>query len=272
MLRWIRRNIPGGDPLYAKDQHSYPRSSCLGKIAQARMATSLSSVDDHIPMKEASHEAQRVHTHRRTGRFSRRTVILACIALALLVIGLAVGLGLGLTVGRESSNDGSDDNGFGEPTGPVPFPTPAPGNRTYWQPGVNSTWQIVLQEPIAISSSNTTTDPDVEIWDIDLFSNSNATIEQLHSLGKKVICYFSAGSYEPYRPDSSDFQSADIGKALDGWPDEKWINISSPSIQKIMAARIELAKGKGCDAVDPDNVDGYVSQAPQMMCPTVLTF
>lgn len=222
------------------------------------MATSLSGADDYLPMKGASYEARPLQARKRTGRFSRRTIIFACAALALLVVGLAIGLGVGLTVGRGSNNGGSSDNGSGESTGPVPFPSPAPGNVTYWQPGVNSTWQIVLQEPIAISSSNTTTHPDVDIWDIDLFSNSNDTIDQLHRLGRKVICYFSAGSYEPYRPDSSDFQPADIGKALDGWPDEKWINISSLSVRKIMTARIELAKSKGCDAVDPDNVDGYV--------------
>jgi len=216
-------------------------------------------------MKEASHEPQPVQARERTGRVSRGTIVLACVALALLVIGLAVGLGVGLTVGRGNDNGGSGNDGSEEPSGPVPYPSPAPGNVTYWQPGVNSTWQIVLQDPIAISSSNTTTDPDVDIWDIDLFSNSHGTIDQLHSLGKKVICYFSAGSYEPYRPDSSSFQSADLGKALDGWPDEKWININSPNVRKIMTARIELAKSKGCDAVDPDNVDGYVSSRMQLI-------
>ena len=28
-------------------------------------------------------------------------------------------------------------------------------------------------------------------------------------------------------------------------------------MRKIMAQRLDLAKSKGCDAVDPDNVDGY---------------
>lgn len=224
-----------------------------------RMATSMSSGDDRLPMKEASQKAQPVSAGRRAGRFSRRTVVIICGIAALLLIGLAVGLSVGLTIGRGSNNGNANNGGSEEPSGPVPFPLPAPGNETYWQPGVNITWQIVLQDPIVITSDNTTTNPDVDIWDIDLFSNSNVTIEHLHNLGKKVICYFSAGSYEPYRPDSSDFQPADLGNALDGWPDEKWINISSPSVHKIMTERIKLAKSKGCDAADPDNVDGYVS-------------
>lgn len=186
------------------------------------------------------------------GRFSRRSVILAGVAAALIVIGLAVGLGVGLSIGNHSG-----DNEPESPPTPTTIPPPT-GNGTSWQPAVNSTWQIVLKEPIKISSDNETTQPDVDIWDIDLFSNSNDTIDILHGLGKKVICYFSGGSYEPYRPDSSEFRSQDLGKALDGWDDEKWIDIRSDSVRNIMVERIKLAKDKGCDAVDPDNVDGYV--------------
>lgn len=47
---------------------------------------------------------------------------------------------------------------------------------------------------------------------------------------------------------------------MDGWP-EWWLDLHSPScvsnVQSIMAGRIKLAKEKGCDAVDPDNVDSY---------------
>ena len=80
---------------------------------------------------------------------------------------------------------------------------------------------------------------------------------QLFKLNKKVICYFSAGSYEPGRPDSANFLPSDLGSQMANWPDETWLDIRSLNVQKIMAARIQLAKSKGCDAVDPDNVDGY---------------
>lgn len=186
------------------------------------------------------------------GRFSRRAIIIAGVAAALVIIALAIGLGVGL--GLHHGNDNNEPEST--PTS-TPLPPPS-GNSTSWQPAVNSTWQIVLKEPIKISSDNKTTDPDVEIFDIDLFTNSNDTIKLLHDLGKKVICYFSGGSYEPYRPDSSQFQSQDMGKPLDGWDDEKWIDLRSDSVRSIMAERIKLAKEKGCDAVDPDNVDAYV--------------
>ena len=48
-----------------------------------------------------------------------------------------------------------------------------------------------------------------------------------------------------------------MGNGLDGWPGEKWLNVTDPTIRSIMSARIDMAKSKGCDGVDPDNVDGY---------------
>jgi hypothetical protein len=134
-------------------------------------------------------------------------------------------------------------------------------NSQIWRPSVNSTWQIVLSDPIALDDRSTTISPDVEIFDIDLFEHPKSTIDHLHRMGKRVIAYFSAGSYEPERPDSKEFKSSDIGKGLDGWPKEKWLNIRSENVRGIMSRRIELAAQKGFDGIDPDNIDGYVSSA-----------
>jgi len=129
-------------------------------------------------------------------------------------------------------------------------------NSGIWQPAVGTKWQIELSQVIKVDS---TLDSSVNIYDIDLFDTPTSSIDQLHALGKKVICYFSAGSYEPDRPDSAQFSASDKGNALDGWPDEYWLNINSANVRSIMAARLQLAATKGCDGVDPDNVDGYVS-------------
>lgn len=131
-------------------------------------------------------------------------------------------------------------------------------DQLLWRPQVNSTWQIVLSDPIKLPSSASSITPNVEIFDIDLFENPKETIDALHRLGKKAIAYFSAGSYEPERPDAKEFQSKDLGKKMDGWPKEKWIDIRSENVRRIMSNRIELAAQKGFDAIDPDNVDGYV--------------
>ncbi|KAH7127979.1 endo alpha-1,4 polygalactosaminidase precursor [Dactylonectria estremocensis] len=126
-----------------------------------------------------------------------------------------------------------------------------------WIPAVGTSWQIVLKEPLQIDPAQPAISPDVEVYVIDLFDNSAETIAALHSLGKKVICYFSAGTYEEWRPDASEFAKADLGKAMDDWPGERWLDLKSENVRNIMAKRIKLAAEKGCDAIDPDNVDGY---------------
>jgi hypothetical protein len=77
------------------------------------------------------------------------------------------------------------------------------------------------------------------------------------SAGRKVICYFSAGTYEPGRLDISHLPSSVKGHHLADWPDEKWLDIRSQTVKDIMVARIATAKARHCDGVEPDNVDGY---------------
>lgn len=132
--------------------------------------------------------------------------------------------------------------------------------KELWKPAVGTPWQIVLSEVIKIPKGGAKNlKPNVPIYDVDLFENPKKTFDALHKAGKRVICYFSAGSWENWRDDRKDFQKKDLGKTLSGWPDEKYVNISSPSVRAIMAKRIKLAAQKGCDAIDPDNMDGYVS-------------
>jgi len=94
------------------------------------------------------------------------------------------------------------------------------------------------------------------MYDIDLFDNTAATISSLHAAGRVVICYFST-QYENWRPDASSFTSAVIGNGLDGWEGENYVDIRSTVVRNIMVERLALAVSKGCDGVEPDNVDGY---------------
>ncbi|CAO2657842.1 Nn.00g071020.m01.CDS01 [Neocucurbitaria sp. VM-36] len=186
----------------------------------------------------------------------RRKLLLGSI-ITLIIIGLALGLGLGLTIGRDDGDDGNDNTA--PPTSTV-SPLPSPNVTFPWVPKVNDTWQIILSHPPLLADSDTSTTPNVSIFDMDLFDTPAETIQKLHDLGKKVICYFSAGSYEDWRPDAGDFQPADLGKELDGWPGEKWLKVGSENVRKIMKSRMEMAREKGCDGVDPDNVDGYQNE------------
>jgi hypothetical protein len=181
---------------------------------------------------------------------------LALGAAALIIIGLAIGLGVGLTRDRGGDDYADEDSRKGDDKS-----ISGNNNRTeIWQPAVNSTWQIILYRPMALETKEDI-NPDVLIYDLDLYDNDAETFRALQDAGKKVICYFSAGSWEDWRDDKDDFNDADLGKTLDGWPDEKWLNVSSPAVRDIMKKRIALAADKGCDAIDPDNVDGYVSHS-----------
>lgn len=128
-------------------------------------------------------------------------------------------------------------------------------DTTLWQPPVGATWNYYLSDPINLTLVSKFSF--YAVWDIDLFSNPASTISALQANSSRVICYFSAGSSEDWRPDASNFTTADLGNDLAGWPGEKWLNISSPNVRSIMIKRLDLAASKGCDGVDPDNVDGY---------------
>ena len=95
------------------------------------------------------------------------------------------------------------------------------------------------------------------VYDIDLFDTPTATIQSLVARGKKVHCYFSAGSAEDWRSDYSKYPKSALGKDMDGWPGEKWVDVRSAGVRTVLAARMDLAKSKGCTGIDPDNVDGY---------------
>lgn len=132
---------------------------------------------------------------------------------------------------------------------------PQPKRQTLWQPAVGSTWNYQLYlPPTAAQLANPAK---YNVWAIDLFDTPVSTIKTIQASGSKVICYFSAGSYEPGRPDSQNFTASDKASALGGWPGEYWLKYRSTNVRNIMKARLDLARTKGCNGVDPDNMDAY---------------
>jgi hypothetical protein len=123
---------------------------------------------------------------------------------------------------------------------------PGPG---IWHPAPGTSWQWQLTGAIDTSF-------DVAMYDLDLDA-VGAVIDELHAAGRIVICYFSAGSVEYWRDDIGGLPAAAIGNALDGWPDEHWLDVRHPAVRALAAGRIERAAALGCDGVEPDNVDGY---------------
>ncbi len=129
--------------------------------------------------------------------------------------------------------------------------SPFPCDSCY-NPGIGDTWQWQLSGTVNDSYN-------VKLYDIDLFDSSAGLIDNLQSGGKKVICYFSAGSYENWREDAGTFPDEVKGNPLDGWAGERWLDIRSSAVLSIMKNRLDLAAQKGCDGVEPDNMDGYTN-------------
>jgi len=131
-----------------------------------------------------------------------------------------------------------------------PAATPPAGER--WAPALSDTWQWQLNGSLNTSYV-------ASVYDVDLFDTPQATIDRLHTQGRKVVCYFSAGSGEDWRPDYAGFAASDLGAALSGWAGERWLDTRSASVRSVMAGRLDRAASKGCDGVEPDNVDGYAN-------------
>ncbi|CZT04310.1 uncharacterized protein RAG0_18103 [Rhynchosporium agropyri] len=119
-------------------------------------------------------------------------------------------------------------------------------------------FQIILNAIPNLAASPNVIPGDAAVFDIDLFDTDAATIAGLQKQGKIVVCYFSAGTYEPWRPDAGNFTNEDKGLSLaPEWPDEYWLRVNNMNVRRIMTNRIQLAAAKGCDGIDPDNTDGY---------------
>jgi hypothetical protein len=124
---------------------------------------------------------------------------------------------------------------------------------TWWKPSPGTSWQWQLSGVID-------TTLDVHMYDIDLFATPQQVIDQLHRDGRIVICYFSAGTYEDWRPDKDSFPVEVLGSPLPDWPGERWLDIRQIDLlSSVMSDRLDLAVQKNCDGVEPDNVDGYAN-------------
>jgi hypothetical protein len=117
----------------------------------------------------------------------------------------------------------------------------APGSTWYWQ----------LSGPVNTSHDN------ARVYDIDMEEASSALIADLHVKGHTVICYISAGTWENWRSDAKLFPTAVIGNALPDWPGEKYLDVRSQIVRDLMAKRLDAAQAKGCDGLEPDNIDLY---------------
>lgn len=127
--------------------------------------------------------------------------------------------------------------------------------RARWRPGPHTTWQWQLSTPVDRSVR-------AQMFDIDLFDNSRGVVRALRARGRRVVCYLSAGSFERWRPDAASFPASVLGKPLDGWPGERWLDVRRVDVLgPILERRLDLCRAKGFDGVEPDNVDAYANDS-----------
>jgi hypothetical protein len=120
-----------------------------------------------------------------------------------------------------------------------------------WSPGPRTTWQVQFSGRLNPSI-------DATAFDIDMFDTAASTVSALHARGRRVVCYINAGAWEDWRPDAGRYPDKVKGRALDGWPGERWLDIRRIDVLgPIITDRLDMCRAKGFDGVEFDNVDGY---------------
>jgi hypothetical protein len=120
-----------------------------------------------------------------------------------------------------------------------------------WRPSAADTWQWQLQGAL-------NTGYDVDVYDVDLIETPQDALDGLRTDGRRVVCYFTAGTWETFR-DDVDLPAQAIGKPLVDFPDERWLDIRHPAVRAFAVDRLDLASERNCDGVEPDNVDGFAN-------------
>lgn len=131
---------------------------------------------------------------------------------------------------------------------------PASSNTSiYFAPAKGCSWNWQLNGTIDTSAN-------AQVYDFDAFDNTASLVSQLRTRNIYCIAYFSAGSWEDWRPDAANFPASVKGNNLDGWAGEKWLDVRQLAILRpLMGARADIAKSKGFNAIEWDNVDGYTN-------------
>lgn len=128
---------------------------------------------------------------------------------------------------------------------------PADSGAARPRPMPLSSWQIQLSGSLDASL-------DVKVYTADL-ETPNAVIRAWHDAGRIALCYFSAGTREPFRSDAAQFPASSLGAPLADYPEERWVDVRDATVRSIMQARLESAASSGCDGVHPSGLAAYLA-------------
>jgi hypothetical protein len=162
---------------------------------------------------------------------------------------------------------------LGTPVDVVPVVPHTPTSGGFWTaPSGNVPWQwylsgtLDLANPTEMGYNDTLPNgnpaPDPVVYDIDGIENSASTVQALHDLGDRTICYIEVGSAGNYYSAADEGipvtyfdqlqQYGDLGDKLSGYP-EYFLNITTKSTLQIIEAMIyQQCSTKRFDAVETD--------------------
>ncbi|KAJ3202604.1 hypothetical protein HDU67_000396, partial [Dinochytrium kinnereticum] len=141
---------------------------------------------------------------------------------------------------------------------PSPTQPTTPPSQSWWKPAQRVQWQWHLDSFTPTSIIKDTAADTVTVYDIDLYTEKS-TIDYLKSQGKKVVCYFEAGTWVKERPFSSLYPKEALGRSYEApYENELWLDVSNAQVREVFKTKIlPFAKEQGCDAVEPDNTQGF---------------
>ena len=141
---------------------------------------------------------------------------------------------------------------------PVPGITEPATSFRPLEPGTSWQWQLdgeIIDETVLDHVTNSR-----KMYDIDMETTDRATIERLQAKGIYVVCYTETGARESYRLDADRFPETVLGNTVDGYPDERFVDIRAIDVlMPIMIDRLDRAADKGCDGIEPDLDDTFRS-------------
>ncbi len=162
---------------------------------------------------------------------------------------------------------------LGTPVDVVPVVPDTPTSGTYWTaPSGNLPWQWYLSGTLDLGNPkemgyndtlpNGDPAPDPVVYDIDGIENSASTVQALHDLGDRAICYIEVGSAGNYYSAADEGipvtyfdqlqADGDLGYKLSDYP-EYFLNITATSTLHIIEAMIQQqCSAKRFDAVETD--------------------
>ena len=129
----------------------------------------------------------------------------------------------------------------------VTTPVTTDADAGTWRPTTSTSWQVQLSGSLDASM-------DVALYEIDSFATTARQLATLRAEGRRVVCYISVGTFEPWRDDAGAFPDAAVGSALPNYPDERWLDSRDATVRALMIARLQVARQDGCDGVDLSNV------------------